>query len=99
MEAAENMLKYSDFSLSDISEILHFASYSHFAKIFRKYYNTSPKAYRNSHYRKTAMTEQVKTIFEQKKEKRGINFVKPLVLFGYFGLLPYEHHTGLDGIE
>ena len=63
MEAAENMLKYSDFSLSDISEILHFASYSHFAKIFRKYYNTSPKAYRNSHYRKTAMTEQVKTIF------------------------------------
>ncbi len=60
MEAAENMLKYSDFSLSDISDILNFSSYSHFARTFRKQYNTSPKEYRNSHYRKTAMTEQVK---------------------------------------
>ncbi|WP_028508897.1 AraC family transcriptional regulator [Ruminococcus sp. NK3A76] len=57
MEAAENMLKYSDFTLSEISDILHFASYSHFARTFRKYYDTSPKRYRDSHYRTTVMTE------------------------------------------
>lgn len=52
MEAAENMLKYSDFSLSEISDILHFSSYSHFAKTFRKYYHTSPKEYRNTNFRR-----------------------------------------------
>ncbi|MBO4866729.1 MAG: helix-turn-helix domain-containing protein [Ruminococcus sp.] len=57
MEAAENMLKYSDFSLSEISDILNFSSYSHFARTFRKYYDTSPKEYRNRYFRRTAMTE------------------------------------------
>ena len=57
METAENMLKYSDFSLSEISNILHFSSYSHFARTFRKYYNISPKQYRSKHYRKTSVTE------------------------------------------
>jgi AraC-like DNA-binding protein len=57
MEAAENMLKYSDFSLSEISDILYFSSYSHFARTFRKYYDTSPKEYRNRYFRRTAMTE------------------------------------------
>ena len=47
MEAAENMLKYSDFSLTEISDILAFSSYSHFARVFRKYYDTSPKEYRS----------------------------------------------------
>ena len=57
MEAAENLLKYSDFSLADISDILHFASYSHFARTFRKYYHTSPKEYRNQNFRTTPMTQ------------------------------------------
>ena len=57
MEAAENMLKHSDFSLSEISDILNFSSYSHFARTFRKYYNTSPKEYRKRYFRRTAMTE------------------------------------------
>ncbi|MBQ7186195.1 MAG: helix-turn-helix domain-containing protein [Ruminococcus sp.] len=51
MEAAENMLKYSDYTLNEISDILHFSSYSHFARTFRKYYNTSPKEYRNREFR------------------------------------------------
>lgn len=51
MEAAENMLKLSDFSLSEISDILHFSSYSHFARMFRKYYGTSPKKYRDTHHK------------------------------------------------
>lgn len=57
METAENMLRFSDFTLSEISDILHFSSYSHFARLFRKYYGTSPKKYRDTHYRKTVMTE------------------------------------------
>ena len=51
MDAAENMLKYSDYSLTEISDLLNFSSYSHFAKTFRKYYNTSPKEYRNREFR------------------------------------------------
>ncbi|MDE6388393.1 MAG: AraC family transcriptional regulator [Lachnospiraceae bacterium] len=46
MEAAKNMLKYSDYSFSEIFDILHFSSYSHFARTFRKYFHTSPKKYR-----------------------------------------------------
>ncbi len=57
METAENMLKYSDYSLTEISDILNFSSYSHFARTFRKYYNTSPKVYRNTNYRHTVITE------------------------------------------
>ena len=53
MEAAENMLKYSDYSLTEISDFLNFSSYSHFAKTFRKYYNASPKEYRNREFRHT----------------------------------------------
>lgn len=53
METAENMLRYSDFSLSEISDILNFSSYSHFARTFRKYYNTSPQKYRNENFRKS----------------------------------------------
>ena len=51
MEAAENMLKLSDFPLPEISDILHFSSYSHFARTFRKYYGTSPKKYRDTHHK------------------------------------------------
>lgn len=50
IEAAKNMLRYSDFTLSEISDILHFSSYSHFARTFRKYCNASPKEYRDRNY-------------------------------------------------
>lgn len=50
MEAAENMIKFSDYTLSEISDMLHFSSYSHFARTFRKYYNTSPKVFRKENY-------------------------------------------------
>lgn len=51
MEAARNMLAYSDYSLSDISEILHFSSYSHFARVFRAHEQMSPNEYRRSYFR------------------------------------------------
>ncbi len=50
VEAAENMLRFSDFTLSGISDILHFSSYSHFARTFRKYCGVSPKEYRDRYF-------------------------------------------------
>lgn len=47
VETAKNMLRYSELSLSEISDILHFSSYSHFARTFRKYCGVSPKEYRD----------------------------------------------------
>lgn len=47
MEAAENMLKYSDYSLTEISEYLNFSSYSYLAKLFKEKHGLTPKAYRN----------------------------------------------------
>ena len=46
MEATENMLKHSDYTLSEISEFLNFSSYSYLAKVFRKKHNMSPREYR-----------------------------------------------------
>jgi len=47
IETARNMLESSDLTLSAISDILHFSSYSHFARTFRKYCGVSPKEYRD----------------------------------------------------
>ena len=58
MEAAENMLRLSEFSLAEISDILHFSSYSHFARTFRKHYAMSPKTYRDLNFRRTNRTEK-----------------------------------------
>ena len=53
MEAAENMLRLSAFSLAQISDILHFSSYSHFARTFRRHFGMSPKQYRDCNYYKS----------------------------------------------
>lgn len=46
IEAACNMLKYSDRKIQEISEYLHYGSVSHFSIAFRKKMNLSPKQYR-----------------------------------------------------
>ena len=46
MEAARNMLRYSDMSYAEISEILAFSSQSHFTAVFKKYHGVTPKEYR-----------------------------------------------------
>ncbi|MEH2935340.1 helix-turn-helix domain-containing protein [Acutalibacter sp. JLR.KK004] len=51
MEAARNMLKYSDYSYSEISSILAFSSQSHFTRAFKKHNGDTPKAYREKNYR------------------------------------------------
>lgn len=47
--AAQNMLKYSDFSYSEISAILAFASQSHFISVFSKKTGMTPKEFRMFH--------------------------------------------------
>lgn len=48
IEAAENMLKYSDYSCLDISEYLCFSSESHFIQVLKKHTGYTPKAYRRN---------------------------------------------------
>lgn len=47
IERAENLLKYSEESLTEISEYLCFSSQSHFGKVFKVYKNMTPKQYRD----------------------------------------------------
>lgn len=56
MEAARNMLRYSDYSYADISVMLNFSSQSHFIRAFKKFTGNTPRVYRES-YRTTAYGE------------------------------------------
>lgn len=46
VEAAVNLLKYSDYSIVEIANRLSFSSQSHFIQIFRKELGLTPKKYR-----------------------------------------------------
>ena len=47
IDAAKNMLRYSPYSLSRISQTLAFSCQSYFTKIFRQYVGVTPKKYRD----------------------------------------------------
>ena len=49
VERAKNMLKYSDYSLVEISNYLSFSSQSHFIQIFQKETGMSPRKYREAY--------------------------------------------------
>lgn len=51
VEAAENMLKYSEFSCLEIAEYLCFSSESHFIQVFRKLTGYTPRRYREEFFR------------------------------------------------
>lgn len=51
VETSKNMLKYSDYSLTEIAGRLAFSSQSHFVKIFHEQTGMTPKEYRNRYYR------------------------------------------------
>lgn len=51
VEAAQNMLKYSDYSPLDIGNYLAFNSHSHFISIFKKYTGMTPNEFRKKYYR------------------------------------------------
>ena len=52
LQTARNMLLYSDFSCTEISQYLAFASGSYFAKCFKDKYGATPNSYRRTNYRK-----------------------------------------------
>lgn len=52
LTAAKNMLKYSEYTILEISNILSFSSQSHFTNLFKKNVGVSPREYRNKYYRK-----------------------------------------------
>jgi AraC-like DNA-binding protein len=51
IEAAQNMLRYSDYSPVDISNYLGFSSHSHFITVFKKETHMTPRQYRTANYR------------------------------------------------
>ncbi len=54
IEAAENMLKFSEYSCIEISEYLCFSSESHFIQVFKKHTGYTPKNYRERFFRTKA---------------------------------------------
>ncbi len=51
IQAAENMLKFSDYSCIEISNYLCFSSESHFIHVFKKHTGYTPKYYREKFFR------------------------------------------------
>jgi len=47
----ENMLKYSDYTIQEISAYFSFSSQSHFTKLFRENKGMTPREYRNIYKR------------------------------------------------
>lgn len=56
VEAAENMLKYSDYSPLDIGNYLAFTTHSHFISTFKKYTGMTPGEYRKRYFRSNLST-------------------------------------------
>ncbi len=52
MEAAKNMLKFSEDSYSSIAAALAFSSQSHFVRVFKQDTGYTPKEYRNQFFRR-----------------------------------------------
>lgn len=52
IEAASNMLLYSDFTIAQISDILAFSSPSHFIRVFRQETGSTPKVFQEQNYKK-----------------------------------------------
>ena len=50
MEAAQNMLKFTDYSCADIAATLAFSSQSHFIRTFRRETGVTPREYRNRRF-------------------------------------------------
>ena len=51
MDATKNLLKYSEYSLTDIANYLNFSSESHFIRVFKKFTGYTPKRYRDEFFR------------------------------------------------
>jgi len=56
IETAQNMLKYSDYSSSQIASILAFPTQSYFAQVFKKHIGMTPKNYQEHCFRETEIS-------------------------------------------
>lgn len=56
IDAAKNMLLYSDFSPAQIASILAFSDQSYFTEVFRRLVGVSPKKYQCLHLREMSMS-------------------------------------------
>ena len=54
IEAALNMLKFSDFTVSQIASVLSFSTQSYFTEVFKKQVGMTPQKYRGSCFGKIA---------------------------------------------
>lgn len=67
IQAAENMLKFSEYSISEIANYLCFSTESHFIHLFKKHSGDTPKAYRKKHFRnRHGETEDKQVLFDKK---------------------------------
>ncbi len=57
IEAAQNLLINSNYSCSEISELLSFSSQSHFISVFHKECGLTPHSYRNKYYNHMGLNE------------------------------------------
>lgn len=55
IDAAKNMLIYSEFSPSEIASILAFSDQSHFTEAFRKYTGVTPRKFQTLHLREMTL--------------------------------------------
>lgn len=58
VERAENLLKYSEAELSQISDYAGFYSQSHFGSVFKRYTGMTPKSYRDKYKEKEFRSEK-----------------------------------------
>lgn len=52
IQAAQDMLIYTDYTCAEIAQYLSFSSQSHFADLFKKQNHMTPSEYRSKYYRK-----------------------------------------------
>lgn len=51
IEAAKNLLLFTDYSITDISNYMQFSTESYFISVFRKFCGVTPKKFREVHFR------------------------------------------------
>ena len=60
MEAAQNMLRFSEYTCAEIAATLAFSSQSHFNRVFRKRTGYTPKEFRNRFLRVSQIGEPIR---------------------------------------